>query len=211
MNHDNPEWALPAGSFAEWLETFRATAAPGAQNAAMNVPCGDCTACCRASQFVHVGVDEADTLAHLPPALLFPAPGHRDGTRVMGYDASGCCPMLVDGRCSIYHQRPRACRRYDCRVFAAAGTTPATAAQAEVAARAVRWRFDYADDSDRRRHAAVQAAGRYLAEHAEALFGSRPRRGTDLALLAIALHEHFLDVTAQPSVDDMRAALTALR
>jgi len=27
-----------------------------------DVPCGECTACCRASQFVHVGPDELETL-----------------------------------------------------------------------------------------------------------------------------------------------------
>ena len=35
--------------------------------------------------------------------------------------SAGHCPMLVDGRCSIYEHRPRTCRTYDCRVFPAAG------------------------------------------------------------------------------------------
>ncbi|MFA6001077.1 MAG: hypothetical protein WC828_03075 [Thermoleophilia bacterium] len=36
-------------------------------------------------------------------------------------DCDGCCPMLIDGGCSIYEHRPLTCRIYDSRVFAAAG------------------------------------------------------------------------------------------
>ena len=39
-----------------------------------DVPCNGCTACCTSSQFVHIGPDETDTLAHIPAELLFPAP-----------------------------------------------------------------------------------------------------------------------------------------
>ena len=56
-----------------------------------------------------------------PKELLFPAPLMPEGHVVLGHDERGHCPMLVDGRCSIYADRPRTCRTYDCRVFAATG------------------------------------------------------------------------------------------
>ena len=61
---------LDAGDFASWL-----TGAQGAirGEATSDVPCGECTACCTSSQFIHIGPDETATLARIPPALLFPA------------------------------------------------------------------------------------------------------------------------------------------
>jgi Fe-S-cluster containining protein len=112
---------VDAGDFTTWLADFRAARS---EEGGMDVPCGTCTACCESAQFVHVGPDEADTLARIPPVLLVPAPGRPPGHWVMGYDEHGRCPMLVDGGCSIYEHRPRTCRAYDCRVFAAAGIEP---------------------------------------------------------------------------------------
>lgn len=126
---------LDAGDFPSWLRDIRA-ALRGVRDA--EVPCGSCTACCTSAQFVHIAPDEADTLAHVPAELLFPAPRMPKGHVLLGYDERGHCPMLVDGRCSIYEHRPRTCRTYDCRVFAAAGIE---ADKPSVAAQARRWRF----------------------------------------------------------------------
>ncbi len=107
-----------AGDFSGWIIGMQA-ALRGEQES--DVPCGSCTGCCTSSQFVHIAPDETDTLAHIPSALLFPAPRMPRGNVLLGYDEHGHCPMLVDGACSIYAHRPRTCRIYDCRVFAAAG------------------------------------------------------------------------------------------
>lgn len=139
-----------AGEFARWLERFRE---PGS---AMDVPCGPCHACCRSSLFVHIAADETETLAAIPDALKFPAPG-RPGEVVLGHDETGACPMLVDGACSIYPVRPRTCREFDCRVFAAAGRGPASAARRGLLERASRWCFEYAGPAERERHARLQA------------------------------------------------------
>ena len=119
----------------------------------MQVPCGACTACCTSSQFVHIEPDETETLAHVPAALRFPAPGLPKGHVVLGYDERGHCPMLVDGACSIYEHRPRTCRTYDCRVFAVTGVEPE--GQPAIAARVREWRFEI---DDRERWDAVRAA-----------------------------------------------------
>jgi Fe-S-cluster containining protein len=148
---------LGAGDFSAWLSGMQA-ALRGEQDA--DVPCGGCTACCTSSQFVHIEPDEADALAHIPRDLLFPAPRLPRGHVLLGYDERGHCPMLVDGRCSIYEHRPRTCRTYDCRVFPATGREPD---QPAVAERTRRWRFDYATAADARRHEAVRADARALA------------------------------------------------
>jgi Fe-S-cluster containining protein len=153
------ETRLNAGRFSDWLADMQA--ALRGEHAA-DVPCDGCTACCTSSQFVHIEPDEAETLAHIPRALLFPAPGAPKGHTVLGYDDNGHCPMLVEGRCSIYEHRPRACRTYDCRIFAATGILLRDERQAAIRERADRWQFDFLTDVDREQHDAVRAAARFV-------------------------------------------------
>lgn len=203
---DRPAGSLPAGRFAVWLgEIGRAIAGDGESD----VPCGECTACCEASQFIHVGPDETDALTHIPAALLFPAPGLPNGHRLMGYDEHGRCPMLVEGRCTIYAHRPRTCRTYDCRVFAAADIADSDPSKARIAERARRWQFDEPLQDDVVRRGAVRAAARFLEDYADALPPRvAPVTATQRAVLAVELHETFLD--GDPSVADVVDALTAL-
>jgi hypothetical protein len=189
------EGALAAGDFATWLADFRAALATGSS---VDVPCDGCTACCTSGQFVHIGPDETDTLAHISPELLAPAPRRPAGHVVLGYDSTGRCPMLVDGACSIYAHRPRACRVYDCRVFAASGID-VDAAQPAIASRVARWRFSHPRPIDRRLHDAVAAAATFIRDDVElAADGMRPRSPADLAVLAIALHDA-ADVESDPA------------
>ena len=69
--------------------------------------------------------------------------------------------MLVDGRCTIYEDRPLVCRTYDCRIYAATGVAPD---RAEIAAQVRRWRFSYPAAEDRELHDAVLAAARFVRE-----------------------------------------------
>jgi len=179
--------SLAAGRFGQWLGGLEE--APDGKRSA-DVPCGSCTACCTSSQFVHIAPDEQQTLAHVPKELLFPAPGLPRGHVLLGYDDRGHCPMLLDGRCSIYQVRPRTCRTYDCRVFAAAGLEPDKPA---IAARAGQWRFEHLDPQDRIQHEAVRAAGSYLRTHRKDLpAGAVPANPTQLAVLAVTLRHLFL-------------------
>lgn len=167
--------ARDAGDFSRWLSEIR-EALRGDRTA--QVPCGSCTACCTSFQFVHVGPDETDTLAHIPRELLFPAPGKGPGHVVLGYDQRGHCPMLIDGRCSIYDHRPQTCRSYDCRVFAAAGVE---ADQPAIARRAREWKFDYPEPGDRALHEAVRSRARRYPPDARALENAvRAVDGADL-------------------------------
>lgn len=184
------EPALAAGDFGVWLtEIGRALRDEGATD----VPCGDCTACCAASQFIHIAPDESETLARIPRALLFPAPGLPKGNVLMGYDERGHCPMLQDGVCSIYDDRPRTCRTYDCRIFPASAVVLTDEDKAPIAQRARRWIFTHATDADQARHAATRAAAAFLREHPECFpDGVVPSNATQLAVLAVETHDVFL-------------------
>jgi Fe-S-cluster containining protein len=171
------------------------------------VPCHGCTACCTSSQFVHIGPDETETLARIPPELRFPAPRMPVGHVVLGYDERGHCPMLADGMCTIYEHRPRSCRTYDCRVIAAAGVDLDNAQQ-KIADRVTQWVFTYPAAADRAEHAAVRAAATYLAEHRDLLpDGAAPRTATQMAALAVRLHRLFVESDSHPDADAVRAAL----
>lgn len=173
-NDDGP---LAAGRLWEWLAGMQ-RALRGEADA--DVPCDGCTACCRSSQFVHIRPEETATLARIPAALRFPAPGLPDGHVVLGYDERGRCPMLGEDGCSIYDARPRTCRTYDCRVFAATGVD---ADKPAVAERARRWRFDMTTDADRTLGDALRAAAAFV----------RERDATRRAVRAVEEHEAFLE------------------
>jgi uncharacterized protein len=203
---------LPAGGFRSWLRQMQAALTGGAGS---DVPCGTCNACCRAGYFIHVEADETDALARIPKQLLFPAPGQPKGNMLMGHDEHGRCPMLIDDACSIYAQRPRACRTYDCRVYGASGVVPEDSAAAAVRHRSLRWRFDYDDERDRVRHAALRAAAQFLRRHPECVGGSTAN-ATQLALSALKVHDVFLKFHAEhaatgraPSEADIVAAVKA--
>ena len=181
---------LPAGEFASWAAEMRA-ALRGERGA--DVPCDGCTACCTSSQFIPIEPDETDTLAHVPPALLFPAPRRPRGHVLLGYDERGHCPMLIDDRCSIYEHRPRACRTYDCRVFSAAALEPDDERKDAIARRARRWRFDLPAEADLQERAAVRAAVEFLQRHRHALPPDvAPATNTQLAVLAVRVSGAFV-------------------
>lgn len=203
---------LPAGDFSSWLAGMQAAMRGEIDS---DVPCGTCTACCTSSQFIHIRPDEVDTLAHIPSDVLFPAPRLPRGHVVMGYDERGHCPMLVDSVCTIYDHRPRTCRTYDCRVFAAAAIEPDDDTpdddKAAISRQSRRWRFDLRDDAARRRHAAVRAAAAYVSQHPDALpDGLRSPNATQRAVLAIEAHDLFLD-GREPVPGDVRVALARRR
>ncbi len=196
--------ALSAGAFGSWLRELARSRSGGA---GMAVPCGDCNACCRSSYFIHVEPDERETLARIPRELLFPAPGLPQGHMVLGYDERGHCPMLREGRCTIYEHRPRTCRRFDCRIFAASGVAAGGGGESPVDRQVRRWRFQYSAAGDEERHAAVVAAAGFLREHAGQLPGNlQAARPAVLALLAIEVHELFLPGAARvPEADLLEA------
>lgn len=198
---------LSAGDFSDWLRQMVA-AINGELDA--DVPCGSCTACCTSSQFIHIGPSERDALAHIPSALLFPAPRMPRGHVLMGYDEHGRCPMLIDNLCSIYDHRPRTCRTYDCRVFPAAGVELDEVEKEQIAAQVRRWQFDHSPTGSRQ-HDAVKAAARFLQDNAASL-GEQvaPHTATQLAVAAVEVHALF-GGEAEPDVSALRVELSLRR
>ncbi|MEP7111886.1 MAG: YkgJ family cysteine cluster protein [Ilumatobacteraceae bacterium] len=205
---------LAAGDFSSWLDEIL-EALRGEHGS--SVPCGTCTACCTSSQFILIEPDETDTLARIPTELLFPAPRLPRGHVLLGYDERGHCPMLIDGKCTIYDDRPRTCRTYDCRIFPAAGLEPDEDAKAEITEQVRRWKFSYSDDVGRTLHDSVRAAATYLRVNAVSLpEGAVPKSATQLAVAAIEAHDAFLMVdegagatsVVDPEPEAVRLALT---
>lgn len=198
---------IAAGGFAEWLGETLSARRNGEEVA---VACGECRGCCTSGYFIHIAPDETEALAAIPKALLFPAPGLPKGHRVMGYDVRGHCPMFKANACSIYAARPRTCRQYDCRVFAATGLTEGEARPA-IAAQAARWRFEVPGEADAALLQAARSAGRFLADHAERFpAGFLPPNPAQRAMLALRVHGLFLgDGGIEPDADARAAAIVA--
>ena len=179
---------LPVGRFSTWLQQ---TLEAHTDDSDVDVPCGDCVACCTSSYFVHIRPDDVAALSRVPAELLVPAPGAPKGHVVMGYDQRGKCPMLEEGRCSIYEDRPLTCRAYDCRVFAAAGIE---ADRPAITARARTWVFEYPTEEDRRAHDAVRAAAAFLRRHPACFTGgAQADNPAHVALLAVKVAGVFRD------------------
>ena len=190
------EESLDAGEFSPWLDSILG-ALDGERGS--DVPCRSCTACCTSSQFVHIEPDERETLAHIPAEMLFPAPKLPRGHLVMGYDENGHCPMLIEGRCSIYVYRPRTCRVYDCRVFAASGQGIDDPGKDSIASQVRRWEFLFPSGEDRVAYESVRAAADFLCEHAAEIGGGTTAIGpAERSVLAVQLHDLFLDRNGDP-------------
>ena len=209
---------LPAGEFSDWLSGM-IRAIQGDREGdregegGSDVPCGDCDACCRSGYFINLKPSDTDARRYIPAALLFDAPGMPPGHQVLGHDEAGRCPMLDSAGCKIYADRPHTCRTYDCRIFAATGIAESAAEKADVSARAGRWRFSYRDDESRALHQLLKTGTRVLVDLQQSDGASElPRTATQLALLAVQLHAHFLALApllARRDEADARAALHA--
>lgn len=180
---------LPAGDFSSWLRDIRNALLIDSETA---VACGECSACCSSSQFIHIRPEETRTLGRIHKELLVAAPGLPEGHMLLGYDKNGMCPQVRNGACSIYEHRPLTCRAYDCRIFTAAGIT-AGDDKALITERVRRWKFSYPAARDREEHSAVQAAAKFIREHAEGFPGRKvPTNPGQLAILAIKVYDVFL-------------------
>jgi uncharacterized protein len=186
---------LPTDGFSSWLRRTR----QGQRTAeGVSVPCGECTACCTSSYFIHIRPDETETLSKIPQELLFAAPGLPAGHVVLGYDKNGHCPMFIDNKCSIYEHRPQTCRMYDCRIFPATGLA-AGKDKTAISRQAGRWQFTFPTTRDHKHFSAVRAAAKFLRDHAASFPpGFVPNNPTQQAMIAIKVYEVFLHATHEP-------------
>jgi Fe-S-cluster containining protein len=149
--------------------------------------------------FIPIKPDEKRTIQRIPRSLLFPVPGMPKGHVLLGYTDQGYCPMLVDGQCTIYEDRPQTCRDYDCRVFAATGISVDQQNQPEIADRVKHWVFDYESEESREEHRIVKRAAAFLEANRD-LFpaGSLPSYPVQLAALAVSVYRLFSEIRTGP-------------
>ena len=184
-----------AGALGEWLADMRAVLR-GERDA--NVPCGDCVGCCVSSYAIPLRPTDRVALEKVPSEFLHLPAGA--GTARMGYRQDGCCPMLHDGRCSIYADRPRTCRDYDCRIYAATGLLP-DGNRPAIAKRVLEWQFDYRDAEDQRTAAALQRAALFLRGQRESLPREwQPATAAIIAVLAVKTCDLFSDADKSPAL-----------
>jgi len=203
----------PTGPFGAWLRNYLRVLERRDENA--DVPCGSCNACCRSSYYISIHCDEQETLRRIARVRL-----KRDAQRApqdtsLNPDNLGRCPMLRGDACSIYTHRPQTCRKYDCRVFAAAGISLGTGPQNAINERVWQWRFDYPTELDALLHGAVRQAAAFLQRRRD-LFPDYLGLSDPglLAKTAVMVHEVFVDlgapplwVTATPSETDIANAI----
>src|SRR5689334_1550064 len=118
MTAPSSESIVAAGPFSAWLRAMRRSLLG---NEGMDVPCGDCVGCCVSGYSVQLRPQDHQAAARIPATFIVSAPGFTKGHLTVRPLSNGLCPMLDDGKCSIYSVRPQTCLDYDCRIFAAAG------------------------------------------------------------------------------------------
>jgi uncharacterized protein len=198
--------SVSAGAFAHWLQAYREAQTQAEPTG--NVPCGDCNGCCRASYFIQIHSDERETLARIAPLHLTRRAGDNEPKWTLDQSCAGACPMLVQGACSIYDARPRTCRRFDCRVFAAAGVSPGAWPRAAVNARVWQWRFELASEEDVDCQNAVLAAAAFLQRSAALIDADvAPANASELVNAAAIVYELFLESAATRDDAALAAAI----
>lgn len=195
---------IPAGDFSAWLaDALRSMIT----REGTDVACGDCVGCCSSSYFIHLEPDDVDARARIPETLLFQAPGMPEWHSLMGFDSKGTCPMLRKRLCTIYEHRPRTCRIYDCRIFAAAGILAGEDDKLVINQRIALWEFGYPTGRDRDEHRSVTRAAEFTSSHPRVFPGGRiPTNPSQLALLALKVHELFLEGGAAETMSERALA-----
>ena len=191
--------SIAAGEFGQWLQQMRA-ALRGETGS--DVPCGDCRGCCVSGYPIVLRDTDAAIARQLSPQFLAEA----GGLQYMTARDDGTCPMLRAGNCSVYAQRPQTCRDYDCRIFAAAGVLPGSAQRQVINERVAAWRFEYAGETERLAHAAVQAAAAFIRRVAGTPVAPQfPRTPTGAAVLALKCWPEFVKAST-PALGDAELA-----
>lgn len=150
------EWN--AGPFSEWLELTQNAILTGCE---VDVPCRDCSACCKSGFNIAVSKKEKEIMERVPKSLLLEFPGVPD-IYYLEPDLQGRCHLLEKKLCSIYEDRPWSCRTYDCRIYTATGILPDEKAQSPVNQRIRSWKFSYPTQLDRDQHIKLLRAAALL-------------------------------------------------
>ncbi len=196
---------IDAGSFSKWLQNMRAVLRDELD---ADVPCGDCVGCCVSSYPIPLRPTDRMAQELVPEQFLLAVPGQRPGHLLMGFRDDGSCPFLLDRACSIYAERPRTCRDYDCRIYTAAGLMPA-GNRPVIHNRVLSWRFSFPAQRDRDDWAAVRRAAEFISRHQQ-LFPGAMRAGSPTAAAVLAIKSYGLFLLPDPAVSSGGSGVVAL-
>lgn len=176
-------------NFTLWLITMRRALR---DNKGMNVPCGNCFACCTSSYIINVHSDEKETLRAVPHELLIDTYGS-PGTKALKSDTNGHCLLMKENKCLIYENRPWACRTYDCRLLSAAGLSE-SADKTKINTQIKKWTFSFSDDVDHENYNAVQKAAHFIVTHIKDFpSGYISTKPVQQAVAAVKIFELFIE------------------
>ena len=117
--------------------------------------------------------------------------------------------MLGSSGCTIYDRRPRTCRSFDCRIFAATGIEPPGGSDSKVAERVRDWTFDDSDDQGVTRRALDETL-MFLKAFEEVFIPYGIEPGTPIvANVAADLMHLFLEPSSE--VEQLQAVIKELR
>jgi Fe-S-cluster containining protein len=201
---------VAAGPFSAWLRQMRRSLLG---NEGMDVPCGDCVGCCVSGYSLQLRPEDHRAAARIPATYVVSATGFAKGHLTVRPLSNGLCPMLEEGRCSIYTDRPQTCLDYDCRIFAAAGIDAGGEDKAVINKRVRAWRFSYPSQLDQQEHAAVRAAAAFIRDRHDSFEVRVPAGPMGIAVFAIKAYPVFLDphVASKSAADVARAIIDAVR
>jgi len=188
-------------NFTLWLIKMRKALR---DNSGIDVPCGNCIACCTSSYIIHVYPDEKETISAIPKNLIFEDPDSSSGIMTLKSNKNGHCLLMNNKKCLIYHKRSWICRIYDCRLLTAAGLKESVDKK-EINKQVDLWRFSYTDADDYKNHMAVQNAAAFIIKNKSKFpFGYITEKPIQQAATAVKVFELFktmrLDITEE-SID----------
>jgi Fe-S-cluster containining protein len=83
------------------------------------VNCGHCTACCRDAPLIVLTEGERpEPFDKMVRIVVECDDGKEKSFWLLPHQPNGDCYYLRDGQCSVYEQRPKMCRTFDCRFIA---------------------------------------------------------------------------------------------
>lgn len=191
-------------SVSDWLADYQRCRT---ELSDLDVPCGDCAACCQSSMFILIRPQDTEAKQAIAPELRFRAPGLPDGFEVMGFDERGHCPMYQQG-CSIYAQRPTTCRQFDCRIFAISTVAEDQQQHPDIAASSRQWQLNQVTPQEQQQLDRIAAIRRWWQQHQGALPEAlQPPRPSQQAVLVLDIYQRFPDdeFWAQPTADIVTA------
>lgn len=140
-----PQGDKPAGSVTGFIRRIARETLEGE----IKVPCGTCNRCCRAPDFY------VDKLSLEEEKRLHTTVHPKLGI-VLDKNGDGSCVYLIEGKCSIYSERPLGCRMFDCRMGSLTGILPSN--DPEMIEAVGQWRFSYPTKDDRDTESALKFA-----------------------------------------------------